>query len=309
MRFKVNVSGKGDKIVSLEGNDKLVGELLQEIAEKFGIVIEDIGMIRFGYPSQKVEINDDVIIKLIEDIGLNSGEKIGVVLKSNGSVSKPSATPKVSSLRNNQSSFYTDAGSKMIVQQHQVPDDNSCLFHAISYCMYKDISLSSGLRELVAKEILSNGSTYNEAILGKKPQDYVNWIQKNDSWGGGIEIAVLSEAICVAIYVLDMDAIKFEKFNEDKYNEFIIILFNGVHYDSIELENGKTAFNMKTDKELSEKVLEHSLEIAKKLKESGHAFNTHKANIICNVCQKTFVGERDVARHAESTGHTDFGQT
>ncbi|SMN20065.1 similar to Saccharomyces cerevisiae YFL044C OTU1 Deubiquitylation enzyme that binds to the chaperone-ATPase Cdc48p [Maudiozyma saulgeensis] len=312
MRFKVNVTGKGDKVVSIEGNDKLVGELLQEIADTFGIDMDNVISIRFGYPPQSVEINDDSIVKLLEDIGLSSGEKIGVTLRDNGNGSIIPEQNKQNNieatLKDSQSSFVANDGTKWVLQQHVVPDDNSCLFHAISYCMYKDISLSKGLRERVAKEIMQDKDTYNEAILGKSPQSYMNWILQKDSWGGGIEIAILSKVLGVAVYVLDIDALKFEKFNEDKYDEFIIILFSGVHYDAIESTTKKTVFNVRTDEALCQMVLACSLEIASKMKKGGKSFNSQKANIICNICHKTFVGEREISKHAESTGHTDFGQ-
>lgn len=313
MRFKVNISGKGDKVISLDGNDRLVGELLQEIAEVFGLDMNDIESLRFGYPPQKVVVDDQSIVKTVEDIGLSSGEKVGAALKAGSSSgmsipSQPVASAPEPALKDNQGSFVDNAGTKWVLQQHKVPDDNSCLFHSISYCVYKDISLSYGLRERVAKEILADRQKFNEAILGKPVQEYVKWIQERDSWGGGIEIAVLSQVLSVAVYVLDIDALKYEKFNEDKYDEFIVILFNGVHYDAIESTTHKTVFNVKTDEQFSNLVLACALEIAKNLKRGGHAFNTHKAKIVCNICKQTFVGERDIAKHAESTGHTDFGQ-
>ncbi|CAB4254149.1 similar to Saccharomyces cerevisiae YFL044C OTU1 Deubiquitylation enzyme that binds to the chaperone-ATPase Cdc48p [Maudiozyma barnettii] len=312
MRFKVNVSGKGDKVVSVDGNEKLLGELLQEIAETFGIDMDNVISVRFGYPPQTVKINDESIVRPLEDIGLSSGEKIGVTLKNDNDMSNISPQNKQNNgevaLKDNQSSFVADDGVKWILQQHVVPDDNSCLFHAISYCMYKDISLSKGLRERVAKEIMQDKETYNEAILGKAPRLYMDWILQKDSWGGGIEIAILSKVLNVAVYVLDIDALKFEKFNEDKYDEFIIILFSGVHYDAIESTTKKTVFNVKTDEAFCQMVLACSLEIATKMKKGGKSFNSQKANIVCNICHKTFMGEREIAKHAESTGHTDFGQ-
>lgn len=313
MRLKVNISGKGDKVVSLPGNDRLVGELLQEIAEAFSIEMEDIESLRFGYPPMKVSVDDDTLVRTVDDIGLSSGEKVGVTLVASASDKKASdekasGIPE-SALADNQSSFVDSAGVTWVLQQHKVPDDNSCLFHAIAYCVYKDISLSYGLRERVAKEILADPGTYNEAILGKPVGEYVQWIQRRDSWGGGIEIAVLSRVLGVAVYVLDIDALKYEKFNEDTYDEFIVVLFNGVHYDAVEsLEGHRTVFNVRTEEVLSNLVLACALEIARKLKQGGHAFNTHSARIVCNVCHQTFVGERDIARHAETTGHTDFGQ-
>jgi ubiquitin thioesterase OTU1 len=34
---------------------------------------------------------------------------------------------------------------------------------------------------------------YNEAILDNRPEDYSEWIVYGDSWGGGIELSILSK--------------------------------------------------------------------------------------------------------------------
>lgn len=34
---------------------------------------------------------------------------------------------------------------------------------------------------------------FNELILGKPPREYCDWITKPSSWGGAIEMAILSE--------------------------------------------------------------------------------------------------------------------
>lgn len=46
-----------------------------------------------------------------------------------------------------------------------------------------DIS-TNDLRQLVAGVITSQPEQYTAAILGKPNQDYVEWILKDESWGG-----------------------------------------------------------------------------------------------------------------------------
>ncbi|CCF57734.1 hypothetical protein KAFR_0D00870 [Kazachstania africana CBS 2517] len=290
MRLKVD-----NKVVSIDNNATL-NDLIEEIGAPDAVAI------RFGYPPLRLDIEENSKVAKLVDIGLSSGEKVRIV-RNGGDVVKPSM-PK---LKDSQAIIEDSNVGRAILQVHTVPDDNSCLFHSISYSVYKDISLSLELRQIVSSEIQNNKAEYNDAILGRPNREYAAWILDLSSWGGGIEIAILSKHLNVAIYVLDVDINKFEKFNDDKFNDFIIILFNGIHYDCMEVDYGKTVFQ-KNDEKLTSQILSNSLDIAKKLKANGYCFNTQKAKIICNVCRMKFVGERDVAKHAESTGHTDFGQ-
>ena len=41
--------------------------------------------------------------------------------------------------------------------------------------------------------MLADSSTYNEAFLGKKPQEYASWIKDPSKWGGAIELSILSK--------------------------------------------------------------------------------------------------------------------
>ena len=40
------------------------------------------------------------------------------------------------------------------------------------------------MRELVAGVIISQPDKYTPAVLGKSQEDYIQWIMKDDSWGG-----------------------------------------------------------------------------------------------------------------------------
>ena len=55
------------------------------------------------------------------------------------------------------------------------------------------MNASENLRNLVKLEISSNPEFYDEAILGKSICDYVDWITNLTSWGGEIEISILSK--------------------------------------------------------------------------------------------------------------------
>lgn len=46
--------------------------------------------------------------------------------------------------------------------------------------------------KVVADAITANPFEYNEAILGRSPEAYANWILQKNSWGGAIELAIFS---------------------------------------------------------------------------------------------------------------------
>lgn len=291
-----------EKVVSL-GDDSSVSDLL----EAFGDV-NNLKSLRFGFPPQVVDIDEQGLKTKLDELGISSGEKVTLVLGSESTLKTVSQARK---LRDDQISL-EKIWPGMILQVHPVPDDNSCLFHAISYCVKRDISTSQELREEVATQIANDPVEYSDAILGRPNREYTQWILKHTSWGGGIELAILSRVLKTCIMVLDMDACKFERFNDDHFDAFIIVAFNGVHYDAMEAFNEKTGervtvFSQRAQN--SKQMLARAQEVAATLKRQGYSFNTARDRIRCNVCSAVFVGEREVARHAEKTNHVDFGQS
>lgn len=309
MRLKLSGVNGYNKVVSIDNDATLEKLILASDAPS------PVAGIRYGYPPQKVENDERTFQSKLDALGISSGEKIILLFQDEGNKSQTVTDDQftqVSQAPNDplpphKCKLSLPTGEETVLQARQIPDDNSCLFHSLSYCVYKDISLSPTLRTVCSDRIRNDKVLYSDAVLDRPNEEYAQWILRKDSWGGGIEIAILSKNFGVAIYVLDMDAQKFEKFNEDQFDQFIIVMFNGIHYDSLELANQRTVFDRR-DEIFSEAVLEAALEIAKQLKRTGHSFNTRRDRIICNTCKTILVGERDVAKHAESTGHVDFGQ-
>lgn len=318
MRVKVSISGKSDKVLTVEAECDL--ETFQ------GLILssyeDDLSLqsMRYGFPPQSILFQGNEA-KTLEELGICNGERIIVSLSKADEAIATRTQPSINASKANTlpnkevkkkptgKSESVQIDSTRALQLHEVPDDNSCLFHAISYAVYKNISLSSELRGVVASEVRRDPFEYSDAILGRPNHEYSEWIMKHSSWGGGIEIAILSKHFQYAIYVLDVDACKFEKFNEDLYDKFIIIAYNGVHYDTVEIFDGtqhQTVFDI--GEKDTEFLLQKTQEIAKKMKREGKSFNTARDSILCNTCGTTLIGEREVSKHAEKTGHVDFRQ-
>ena len=79
--------------------------------------------------------------------------------------------------------------------REDVPAEN-CLFTSINALMNNgilDLSGSKAMREIIASVVMSDPINFSEAFLGKTNNAYCHWIMIPDSWGGAIEISILSQ--------------------------------------------------------------------------------------------------------------------
>lgn len=105
---------------------------------------------------------------------------------------------------------------KISVQRHEISSDNSCLFNAIGFVV--DLprkELPHRLRKLVASSVLEDQAKYNAAILGKLPSEYAVWITKSETWGGEIELQILSVHLNVQIRVVDIQTLKVYRYGAE----------------------------------------------------------------------------------------------
>jgi ubiquitin thioesterase OTU1 len=58
----------------------------------------------------------------------------------------------------------------------------------------------------VADKIKEDPFTWSEAVLGMQPAKYCEHIQKSTSWGGAIELAILSQVYNVEIDSVDVQS-------------------------------------------------------------------------------------------------------
>jgi hypothetical protein len=57
-------------------------------------------------------------------------------------------------------------------------------------------------------------AVYNEAVLGKSNEEYCDWIQRDQSWGGAIEIGILSDHYGIEICAIDVTNVNVYRFGE-----------------------------------------------------------------------------------------------
>jgi hypothetical protein len=82
--------------------------------------------------------------------------------------------------------------------------DNSCLFNAIGYVFFRSLAKAKELRKVVHDAVLSDPDTFSEAALGKPPKEYAEWVLRPNSWGGQVELFVLSTHLRKQIAAYDV---------------------------------------------------------------------------------------------------------
>ncbi|KAF2814176.1 OTU-domain-containing protein [Mytilinidion resinicola] len=198
-----------------------------------------------------------------------------------------------------------------------MPDDNSCLFRAISSAVLSDeLDAMTELRSVVAQAIQSDPEKYNAVTLEQTPDEYCKWIQMESSWGGSIELTILSEQLGVEICSIDVENLHVYRFNEGQPRRCIVV-YSGVHYDTIAISpsdppHTHADLGAELDQKVfdadADEILEAAVELCRKLQKGGYYTNTQKFSIKCNLCGWRGKGEKEAVKHATATGHSDFGE-
>lgn len=205
--------------------------------------------------------------------------------------------------------FVPDLGGTLVLRV--MPDDNSCLFRAISLAVLSDLDAVTELRSIIAETIQADPLTFNKAVLDNKdPDKYCQWIKSQDSWGGQVELMILAQHFGVEICSIDVQSLRVDRYNEGA-NKRCFVVYSGIHYDTIALsfpgmppENDLKQF----EDFIKEEVMPRALELCKKLQEQHYFTDTSGFQLICNDCGTRLVGEKGAQTHAAATGHFNFGE-
>ena len=199
-----------------------------------------------------------------------------------------------------------------------MPDDNSCMFRALSSAVLGSaLDGMTELRSVVAQTIQANPDLYTKGMLEKEPSAYCKWIQREDSWGGGIELSILSQHFNIEICSMNVQDLRIDKFNEGKSTRCILV-YSGIHYDVLAVapyagaapEFDRKVFDVvkNGDEEIDGGALEAARELCKVLQSRHYYTDTHGFTVKCNQCGQTGTGEQWALQHARSSGHSDFGE-
>ncbi|KAL0088463.1 hypothetical protein F4703DRAFT_1846275 [Phycomyces blakesleeanus] len=182
-----------------------------------------------------------------------------------------------------------------IVMLRVMDDDNSCLFRSIGYVLERDVSKASILRKVIANAIAEDPITYDDVTLGKPREQYIEWIQKDASWGGAIELSIFSKYFSIEIDSIDVQTGRVDRFGEGLYPERVFILYSGIHYDALAMspiEDGPMEFDQTRFPINDESVFKAAQSIATVLRQSHQYTDVTNFTLKCQQCKKGLVGEK-----------------
>ena len=280
-----------------------LGELKALAASVSGIAAHHLRLLQ-GYPPKELDISGDGLA--VSALNLRSGDALIV-----------EQDPQVTAAMQQQASkrllegLQSQVGQGMLVRE-VVPADNSCLFTSIDYVMNNGVlNLKSAdpMRQLIASVVASNPATYNEAFLGKPNADYCTWILHSGSWGGAIEISILSQYYKVEIAVVDTQTVRIDRFGENNcYPQRVMLLYDGIHYDPLHMEMLDTGALVTKFSSRDAVTLSKALELASEAKSSRQFTDTANFTLRCLICNKALTGGPEAQAHAQQTGHQNFGE-
>ncbi|KPI43724.1 putative ubiquitin thioesterase otu1 [Cyphellophora attinorum] len=325
MRFRARHPDGRQVVISIE-DSATVGQLRAAIREKLSIPKFDL---KYGFPPKSLKLDDfpDDTSLLAAEISLNNesvqvippSEPESTIKAASAAMVKPPAVPKkakpnpTDALQETPEIRFPSESATVVLRV--MPDDNSCMFRAISTAVSgdQDVDHVTNLRWQCANYITERPDIYNKAILGKEPAKYSAWIQQESSWGGEIELDILSRILGIEIDACIIDPYQVQRYNEGAADR-IILIYSGIHYDTLAVSPAPDGdigaeLDMRRFSTVGhdfDYVLEGAKKMCAKLQEQGYMTNTSSFDIRCNTCGWTGKGERSASKHAMETGHVDM---
>lgn len=203
-------------------------------------------LLKVGFPPKLIEAADEGCS--LQDAGIKNGD---ILIVEEKPMSEEEVQAKQAAERLAQDELLAEELAHMnsenggILLKQVVPADNSCLFTSVGFVMTGKVDLNSGqyMRQIIGSEVNNDKVTYNEGILGRPNDEYCAWIMQDDSWGGAIEVSILSKYYGVEFDVVDITNAMIARFGEDQnYGMRGFLLFDGIHYDPLYLESLSVSF-------------------------------------------------------------------
>ena len=281
-------------------------ELKRAISDLTKIPSETLKILK-GFPPKPM--NTENVAEKLSGLEIRSGETLIVEEDAQAKAAiKQKRTENM--LREMEAQMASQEG---ILVRQVVPANNSCLFTSVNFVMEKgklDLACADAMRQLIASVVASDQDTYNEAILGRTNDEYCGWILNDQSWGGAIEVSILSKYYAVEIDVIDTQSVRINRFGEDQnYSQRVLLIYDGIHYDPLMVEPFDPSEGVKTMfPTMDDTILTQALDLAAEAKSSRQFTDTQKFALRCLVCNKCLTGQVEAQSHAKDTGHINFGE-
>jgi len=308
--FALKVKTKaGQQVLRTLTSNSTIQELKTQLSALGNVPVSRLQVLT-GFPPKVFDLSGDS--KLLSEAGISSGDTLILEEKPANVESQSTKTTNSSEQSRHHVSENQD-GCPGILMKQVVPADNSCLFTSIHFVLNGKVDDSGNvaplMRQMIAETISKDLETFSEAMLGKPNSEYCKWILDDKSWGGAIEIAVLSNYYGIEIAVVDTINAIINRFGEDqKYAHRVLLLFDGIHYDPLFLESLQggdiqTIFPVEDDR-----ILRDAEQLAQEAKSSRQFTDVNKFTLKCMICNIMISGQVQAQQHAQSTGHANFGE-
>ncbi|XP_066456306.1 ubiquitin thioesterase OTU1 [Eleutherodactylus coqui] len=276
-----------------------VRELQERIAGLTGIS-GPTQRVMVGFPPASLDLSDGEAA--LRDLPIKSGDTL--IVEEDKSKPTPASIHSINDR--------TISKSPQIVRR-VVPADNSCLFTSVYYVVeggVYDPACAPEMRSLIAEIVASDPTSYSEAVLGKSNEEYCGWIRREDTWGGAIEVSILSKFYQCEICVVDTQTVRIDRFGEDAgYSRRVLLIYDGIHYDPLQRQFPDSDMPPMTIFPTSDdEALVQALELADDARRKRQFTDVNRFALRCMVCQKGLTGQSAARDHAKETGHTNFGE-
>ena len=166
------------------------------------------------------------------------------------------------------------------------------------------------MRAVVAQAIEADAERWSEAVLGEPRDAYVARVLHPDTWGSGVEIAILCEYFRVQAATFHMQSQSCIVSGETEPQR-IYLLFDGIHYDLLAFAFAADA-PREADVTLFDPADAGVEAKARRLVGELHArheyIDVNKFTLRCLVCQEGLAGQEAARAHASATGHQSFAE-
>ena len=214
-----------------------------------------------GFPPKEIDLDSDAKrARSLTDVGIKNGDTVEVRIRdpppaSSSSPSSFSIPADVPEMKQGKGWEYPPTVDKGSMGRHVVPSDNSCLFHSVAYtCSNKaqGAAAVAHVREVVANLVASDPAKYSTIFLGSPNALYQQHILNPDTWGGAIELSILSTHYQVEIVAFDYHYLREDVFGRGEgYKRRCFLLYTGDHYDAMvwQMQGGgeQVVFSTKDD--------------------------------------------------------------
>ena len=306
---------KGKKFsISLEStndDDRKLKLVRQLVAERLEISNSNCLLFKAGFPPKPIDIddsqlipkylyNDLILIEILESIDEKENKN---ELEENSTASTT----------DNNTEFPDSFGR---IKRKTIVADNKCLFRSIAYCLMErkcDDELVATVKSKIVEFITNHPDIFTDAVLDQPRNQYLQWLQKDDSWGGAIELRALSLIFKCEICVFDLNGSHPMIFGQDQsFDKRIFLLFTGIHYDPLEFEENQkftTVLKLDANMLLMNELMEDCNTFVGILQSLNANTDTSNFKLKCLTCNALFKGMKEAEQHGTQTSHSNFSQT